>query len=36
MTKRILALIVFIVIIACIGAGVTGICPYLHALFMGL
>ena len=36
MKKRILALIGFIIIIACICAGITGTCPYLHALFMGL
>ena len=36
MIKRILTLIVFIAIIACILAGITGVCPYLHALFMGL
>ena len=36
MIKRISVLIVFIVIITCILAGITGICPYLHALFMGL
>ena len=36
MIKRILVSIVFIAIITCILAGITGICPYLHALFMGL
>ena len=36
MIKRISALIVFIAIITCILAGITGTCPYLHSLFMGL
>lgn len=36
MVKKILALIGFIAVITCIWAGITGVCPYLHTLFMGL
>ena len=35
MKKRILALIGFIIIIACICAGLTGTCPFLYRI-MGL